>query len=72
MSELSIDRVDIEAVCKKFDIGRYELVRICTKVARIFELTPHTALKFMLTFNSLDDLANKVENVQLAEEFKKV
>jgi hypothetical protein len=72
MNKLSIDQVDIEAICKKLNVGRYELIRTCTKVARIFEMTPHTALKFMLTFNSLDDLAKKVEDMQLAEEFKKV
>ena len=47
MTEYTKDdsQVDVQAICKKHDIGRYKLIEVSTFVARVLGLRPHDALK---------------------------
>tara|TARA_B100000902_G_C27086131_1_gene801396 strand:+ start:254 stop:472 length:219 start_codon:yes stop_codon:yes gene_type:complete len=66
-----IDQVDVQAICKKHNIGRYELIRFATTVSRGLELSPHDAFKRMLEIDDLNTLEDLIRNKRLSKELKK-
>ena len=56
MTEYTKDdsQVDVQAICKKHNIGRYKLIEVSTFVARVLGLRPHDALKKLLEVEDLN------------------
>ena len=71
MNQNIIDQVDVEAICKKHNIGRYDLIRVSTHVAREMSLTPHNALKKILEVDDLNQIEDMIQARKFSMEFKK-
>ena len=63
------NQVNIQAVCRHLDVGRYDLIRIATKVARLENIRPHDALKKLLEIEDLDDYFKEMKECQIKAEF---
>jgi len=63
MTEYTKDdsQVDVQAICKKHNIGRYKLIEVSTFVARVLGLKPHDALKKLLEVEDLDQYIKEVK-----------
>ena len=71
MNQNNIDQVDVEAICKKHNIGRYDLIRLSTRVSREMSLTPHNALKKILEVDDLNQIEDMIQARKFSMEFKK-
>ncbi len=71
MKNFNIDQVDVQAICTKHKLGRYDLIRLATKVSRGLELRPHDALKKLLEIDDLNTLEDRITSKQFSKEFKK-
>jgi|TARA_Y100000022_G_C12967246_1_gene247414 hypothetical protein len=63
------NQVNIQAVCRHLDVGRYDLIRIATKVARLEKIRPHDALKKLLEIEDLDVYFKEMKERQIKAEF---
>lgn len=65
------DQADIDIICKKHKLGRYDLVQIVTAIARNYELRPHDALKRLLDIDDLTKYLEDMKHNQVDKEFKR-
>ena len=78
MTEYTKDdsQVDVQAICKKHNIGRYILIEVSTFVARVLGLRPHDALKKLLEVEDLNqyikEVKGKVFDRDLRDRLRKV
>ena len=78
MTEYTKDdsQVDVQAICKKHDIGGYKLIEVSTFVARVLGLRPHDALKKLLEVEDLNqyikEVKGKVFDKDLRDRLRKV
>ena len=63
------NQVNIQAVCRHLNVGRYDLIRIATQVARLEKIRPHDALKKLLEIEDLEVYFKEVKERQLKAEF---
>ena len=62
-------QVNIQAVCRHLDVGRYDLIRIATEVARLENIRPHDALKKLLEIEDLKVYFRELKERQIKAEF---
>jgi len=65
------DQADIDIICKKHNIGRYDLIQVVTEIARTFDLRPHDALKKLLEIEDIYSYMNDMKASQVDKEFKR-
>tara|TARA_B100000900_G_scaffold415512_1_gene445684 strand:- start:3791 stop:4027 length:237 start_codon:yes stop_codon:yes gene_type:complete len=67
MTEYTKDdsQVDVQAICKKHNIGRYKLIEASTFVARVLGMRPHDALKKLLEVEDLEQYLKEVKSKSL-------
>ena len=65
------EQADVDSICKKHNLGRYDLVQVVTAIARNFELRPHDALKKLLEIDDLPSYLEDMKNKQVDKEFKR-
>ncbi|MDA8842229.1 hypothetical protein N9N08_00975 [bacterium] len=65
------DQVDVEAICKKHNIGRYNLIEFSALVARSLDLRPQDALKRILQENDLDAFKTQIEEKRVTAELSR-
>ena len=65
------DQADIDLICKKHNLGRYDLVQIVTAVARNYDLRPHDALKRLFEIDDLSKYLEDMKNNLVDKEFKR-
>ena len=69
--QVKLGPVDIDAICKKHNIGRYELTPITVEIARMKEISPHEACKQILAVDDLDNFLDTLRKQQVDKEFKR-
>jgi len=69
--QVNLGPVDIEGICKKHNIGRYELTPIATEVARMKEISPQEAFKQILAVDDLNNFLDTLRKQQVDKEFKR-
>ena len=65
-----IEQVDVQEICKKHNIGRYDLILYSTVIARELELTPHQSLKKILASDDLEELMSQARTAQFSKDLK--
>ena len=63
------EQVNVQAVLRRHNIGRFELILIATKVAKLEKIRPHDALKKLLEIEDLDTYFKQMKEKQLKAEF---
>ena len=63
------EQVNILEVCRRHNVGRFELILVATKVARYEDIRPHDALKKMLEIEDMDVYFKEAKEKQLKAEF---
>ena len=67
-AEEVVDQVDVQSVCKNFDMGRYQIIELVAYVARQLDLRPHDAMKRLLQEDDLEAFKIQLEeNEKLAK-----
>jgi len=62
------EQVDVQSICKKHDVGRYDLIEFTAYVARQLDLRPHDAMKRLLQEDDLEAFKIQLEeNEKLAK-----
>ena len=64
-------QADIDFLCKKHNIGRYDLVMTIRKVCDFLECSPHDALKKLIEVNNLQEFLNSIDQKNIEKEFKR-
>jgi len=64
-------QADIEFLCKKHNIGRYDLVMTIRKVCDFLECGPHDALKKLIEIDNLQEFLNSIDQKNIEKEFKR-
>jgi len=62
------NQVDVEAICKKHNIGRYDLIEFTAYVARQLDIKPHDAMKRVLKEDDLVAFKSLLEERRLTAE----
>ena len=63
------EQVDVQAVCERHNIGRFELLGIATAVARTENIKPHDALKKLLEIEDLEVYFKELKEKKIKAEF---
>lgn len=63
------EQVNVQAVLQRHNIGRFELILIATRVAKLEQIRPHDALKKLLEIEDLDVYFKEMKEKQLKAEF---
>ena len=64
------EQVDVQSVCNKLDIGRYQLIELAAYVARTLNLRPHDAMKKLLEVEDLEEFIKSLKDKELTREFR--
>ena len=64
------EQLDIQAICKKHNIGRYDLILMSAVVSRELDLKPHEAFKRMLESDNLKELESQCKTARLTKDLK--
>ena len=64
-----IEQVDVQAVCNRHNVGRFELLGIATAVARYENIRPHDALKKLLEIEDLEVYFKVLKEKKIKAEF---
>ena len=59
------NQVNIQAVCRNLNVGRYDLIRIATQVSRLEKIRTHDSLKKLLEIEDLEVYFKEVKERQL-------
>ena len=65
------NQVDVEAICKKHNMGRYDLIEFTAFVARQLEIKPHDAMKRILKENDLVAFKTQLEERRVTAELSR-
>jgi hypothetical protein len=65
------EQADIDFICKKHNLGRYDLIQVVTAIARNYELRPHDALKRLVDIDDLPTYLEEMKSNQVDKEFKR-
>ena len=65
------NQVDVEAICKKHNMGRYDLIEFTAFVARKLEIKPHDAMKRILKENDLVAFKTQLEERRVTAELSR-
>lgn len=65
------EQVNIQEVCRRHNLGRFDLILVATKVARYEDIKPHDALKKMLEIEDMDLYFKQAKEKQLKAEFNR-
>jgi hypothetical protein len=65
------NQVDVEAICKKHNIGRYDLIEFTAYVARQLDIKPHDAMKRVLKEDDLVAFKSLLEERRVTAELSK-
>ena len=65
------DQVDVQAICKKHNVGRYDIIEFTAYVARILDLRPHDALKKLLEIEDLKEFKTHLDEKRISSELKR-
>ena len=65
------EQVDVESICKKHNVGRYDLIEFTAFVARQLELKPHDAMKRILQEDDLDAFKIQLEERRVTAELSR-
>tara|TARA_A100001011_G_scaffold398975_1_gene505481 strand:- start:9848 stop:10081 length:234 start_codon:yes stop_codon:yes gene_type:complete len=69
--QITTDQVDVEAVCKKHNLGRYDLIQLATTVARSLNLRPHDAIKRIYEIDDLEEFLINLKAQEVERELKR-
>jgi len=70
-SEGITDQVDVQAICKKHNVGRYDIIELTAYAARILDLRPHDALKKLLEVEDLKEFKTHLDEKRISSELKR-
>jgi hypothetical protein len=70
-SEGITDQVDVQAICKKHNVGRYDIIELTAYAARILDLRPHDALKKLLEVENLKEFKTHLDEKRISSELKR-
>ncbi|MDB4335324.1 hypothetical protein OAA05_00630 [bacterium] len=70
-SEGITDQVDVQAICKKHNVGRYDIIELTAYAARILDLRPHDALKKLLEIEDLKEFKTHLDEKRISSELKR-
>ena len=70
-SEGITDQVDVQAICKKHNVGRYDIIELTAYAARILDLRPHDALKKLLEVEDLKEFKTNLDEKRISSELKR-
>ena len=62
------NQVDVEAICKKHNIGRYDLIEFTAYVARQLDIKPHDAMRRVLKEDDLVAFKSLLEERRVTAE----
>lgn len=65
------EQADVEEICKKHNIGRYDLVTKIRLICDHLECNPHTALKELLKVDDLDKFLETIRSKNIDKELKR-
>ena len=65
------NQVDVEAICKKHNMGRYDLIEFSAFVARQLEVKPHDAMKRILQEDDLVAFKTQLEERRVTAELSR-
>jgi hypothetical protein len=65
------EQVDVEAICKKHNMGRYDLIELSAYVARQLEVKPHDAMKRILQEDDLVAFKERLEERRVTSELSR-
>lgn len=65
------NQVDVEAICKKHNIGRYDLIEFTAYVARQLDIKPHDAMKRVLKEDDLVAFKSLLEERRVTAELSR-
>jgi len=65
------NQVDVEAICKKHNMGRYDLIEFTAYVARQLDLRPHDAMKRILQEDDLVAFKSQLEERRVTAELSR-
>jgi hypothetical protein len=69
-SEGITDQVDVQAICKKHNVGRYDIIELTAYAARILDLRPHDAMKKLLEVEDLKVFKAQLDEKRISSELK--
>jgi hypothetical protein len=64
-------QVDVEAICKKHNMGRYDLIEFSAFVARQLDVRPHDAMKRILQEDDLVAFKTQLEERRVTAELSR-
>jgi len=64
-------QVDVEAICKKHNMGRYDLIEFSAFVARQLDVRPHDAKKRILQEDDLVAFKTQLEERRVTAELSR-
>ena len=64
-------QVDVEAICKKHNMGRYDLIEFSAFVARHLDVRPHDAMKRILQEDDLVAFKTQLEERRVTAELSR-
>jgi hypothetical protein len=65
------EQVNIQEICRRHNLGRFDLILVATKVARYEDIRPHDALKKMLEIEDMNVYFKEAKEKQIKAEFSK-
>ena len=65
------NQVDVEDICKKHNMGRYDLIEFTAYVARQLDLRPHDAMKRILQEDDLVAFKSQLEERRVTAELSR-
>lgn len=70
-SEGITEQVDVQAICKKHNVGRYDIIELTAYAARILDLRPHDAMKKLLEVEDLKEFKKNLDEKRISSELKR-
>lgn len=70
-SEGITEQVDVQAICKKHNVGRYDIIELTAYAARILDLRPHDAMKKLLEVEDLKEFKKQLDEKRISSELKR-
>jgi hypothetical protein len=70
-SEGITDQVDVQSICRKHNVGRYDIIDLTAYAARILDLRPHDALKKLLEVEDLKEFKTHLDEKRISSELKR-
>lgn len=64
-------QADIDFICKKHKVGRYNLVMTIRKICDFLNCSPHDALKKLVEIDDLNQFLKNIDDQNIDREFKR-